>query len=179
MKTAFQTFVFSLILTLGLFASLILIAPANVQVAAHSQSIAARTIVIGQQPALEVLSPDLVDGAQRWQTDVSARWPGALIIAVHGGIHTATGEWYAYPLFGPPLPMALLIAVNRIYYPHRHIVLISCNPGHTRLLGVHNITYALNDVWVWPDDSVGLAAVVRDFQFPEYAGRLARFVTER
>jgi len=128
--------------------------------------------------ATEVLCPDLVDGAQMWRRDVAKEYPNALIIAVHGGVDPKTGEWYAYPTLGDPLPVDVLVKLNQLYYPGRHIVLICCNPEHIPLTDVHNVTYAPADIWVWPDDAVGPLAVLRDFSKPSYVGRMNQFIDQ-
>ena len=126
------------------------------------------------------LCPDLVEGANEWVPDVAPKYPNALIVAVHGGVDPLSGKWYAYPTLSQPLPVAVLVKLYRLDYPNRHIVLICCNPGHKVLHGVHNVSYALDDVWVHPDVAVGLGVKwYRDSTDPQDYGDISEFVNTR
>ena len=84
-----------------------------------------------------------------WKTEVERRYDDAILLLVHGNTGP-DGEWWAYPQYEAPLPMRHLVARIRLLNPGKRIVLVACNPGDLKL-DIRNITYARENVWMFPD----------------------------
>jgi hypothetical protein len=98
------------------------------------------------------LNADIAFGQELWVREASSRYERFLLLMVHG--ETLNDEWYAFPDYGPPVPVEQVIERLRKHYRRTRIVAIVCNPnGH--VLDSPGVTYADQNVWVEPDRFVG------------------------
>ena len=84
-----------------------------------------------------------------WKEEVQRRYSDAVVIVTHGG-DGADSEWTAYPQRQPVEHIDDLVDRIRAHHPYRRIVIIACNPMHQHL-DRRFVSYALNNVWFYPD----------------------------
>lgn len=90
-----------------------------------------------------------------WQTEITRRFPNAVVILCHGGGFTKD-EWVIQDnpdgQYGTTCEhVDKVLDDERAEYPDRTIVLLSCNPCHIVLHGHPNCYYFDSSVWVIPD----------------------------
>lgn len=101
------------------------------------------------------VAPDaaVAASASFWRTEVSRRFPNAVVIICHGG--DINGVWYMFPADLPfPVRAADYMASVRKAVPiERPIVMVTCNPGG-HCLGIPGVFHAMDNVWFVPDKSI-------------------------
>lgn len=120
-----------------------------------------------------------------WSRDIEARYPGACVVLSHGG-DNSDGVWCClhdslalvdgevHTVWTDSVPMVDQIRDIQRWYPGRWVVVLSCNPNHHFLKGVHHVVYADREVWVIPDSAISpLRGVVAP---EEAAGNLDQFI---
>jgi hypothetical protein len=105
------------------------------------QSTRGRTIVWSQNLAM---------WAWAWRLEVDRRFPGATILCCHGG--DSNGTWRLSPDYPREVMTAdaAAQAIRDATDPWRAVVIIGCNPGHSRL-HVAGVWYPTGNVWYPPD----------------------------
>lgn len=99
------------------------------------------------------ISFDIEAGQTEWVREVAKRYPDAFVLLGHGLTDPVTGEWTIYPTIGDPVPVREAVEAVHALYPGRRVVLVVCNPDGKVLDGVEDVSYALHNVWVMPDDN--------------------------
>ena len=129
-------------------------------------------IKFGPDPAPRIdyvlLSESMTPYVPLWREETSRRYPNAVVVFVHGD--DQNGEWVVVPdviepadgvlaLMGfehqvrplDPRPVRQVINDVKARHPGRHVVLVTCNPGHYRLDDVEGVSYSLDNIWLMPD----------------------------
>lgn len=110
---------------------------------------------------METLDPSLLQYEHFWKAEIARRFHNAVGVFIHGTM-LPNGEWVSLTEYVDSktyTPVKLLVRDYQRMYPHRTIVLVSCNPGHVRL-DVPGIYYVHSSVWCIPDRALKLS----DFQ---------------
>jgi hypothetical protein len=101
---------------------------------------------------VECLDESLASEAEPWRTEVARRFHNSVEIFCHGNSQIA-GQWVIVPR-SQPILVGDFLAVERVKYPGRTLVLLACNEKHYVLHGFPNTYYSPSSVWVVPDRAV-------------------------
>lgn len=143
-----RTFSFVLVLLFsGAFLDRAVINPAPLHFVASSQW-------HGIEVENHVMADEYIEASiTHWKTEVTRRFPNALIIVGHGGDVNGIWNMELQDKGGKLVPVAKIAAEARLRNPGRVIVLLCCNPnGH--LLHIPGVYHAFDSVWFTPDKDI-------------------------
>ena len=104
---------------------------------------------------VQVLDPSLEGYAAAWRTEVSRRFPDAVVLLMHGGNFVGDQWICTAKSFAMYTTVPEVIAYEQAKFPGRTIVVLACNPGHIHLHGFPNVYIAYDSVYCVPDRAVG------------------------
>lgn len=96
------------------------------------------------------LTPPPDGVAMYWKEEVARRYSDGVLVFAHGG-PSFTSYWGGMnEIEDTQFDWIDMVQTLHNKYPHRRLILISCNPSH-QYLKAERVTYAIESVWFYPD----------------------------